>query len=334
MKIESATIDRIKELTDIHDLINETTPLKRAGSSFKGLCPFHQESSPSLDVSLERRRYRCFGCGETGDVIEWVMKLRGIDFESACRLLASRAGIYIADSDSEPSKEFRYVPAPRRKRPTERKTPTLQELSAPTDSDFEALASLRSLPLSGLVTAYEKGFLGFLDWDGQRAWIVMDKTKINAQVRTLDGTPALVTREGKAIKARTLTGSWARWPIGSSDIRTPHVMLAEGGPDFLAAICLIDRFDLWGIVSPVALFGASLSIHEKAVPFFRHKIVTVAEHNDEPGRELTKRLALQLEGIASVSGVCMSEGDLNDCYKTIGDIATLALFPYQPQVPF
>ncbi len=68
-------------------------PLKRAGSAFKALCPFHQEKSPSFTVNPQRQRYHCFGCGEGGSVFDFVAKYESVDFPTAARRLAERAGI-------------------------------------------------------------------------------------------------------------------------------------------------------------------------------------------------------------------------------------------------
>lgn len=86
-------VRRIKERLDIVEFIGDYVPLKKAGRSFKGLCPFHGEKTPSFTVSPERQTYHCFGCGRGGDIFSFVMETEGISFSQALELLASRAGV-------------------------------------------------------------------------------------------------------------------------------------------------------------------------------------------------------------------------------------------------
>lgn len=85
--------DLVKERVDIVQLIGESVPLKKAGRGYVGLCPFHIEKSPSFHVDAERRTYKCFGCGEGGDVFTWLEKQRGLSPAEALKELAERAGV-------------------------------------------------------------------------------------------------------------------------------------------------------------------------------------------------------------------------------------------------
>ena len=85
--------DLVKERVDIVQLVGERVALRRSGRSFIGLCPFHAEKTPSFHVDPDRRSYKCFGCGEGGDVFTWVEKQDGLDPVEALRLLAERAGV-------------------------------------------------------------------------------------------------------------------------------------------------------------------------------------------------------------------------------------------------
>jgi DNA primase len=84
---------QVKEAVDIVDVIGSYVALKPAGSTFKGLCPFHDDSRPSFDVDPRRGRFKCWSCGKYGDVITFVREHERIDFREACLLLARRAGI-------------------------------------------------------------------------------------------------------------------------------------------------------------------------------------------------------------------------------------------------
>jgi DNA primase len=100
-------IAEIRARTDIAALIGEYVRLVRAGASFKGLCPFHNEKSPSFYVTPSKQFFHCFGCGASGDVITFVMKLEGRSFPETARLLAERGGVELPEEDSLDAQEHR-----------------------------------------------------------------------------------------------------------------------------------------------------------------------------------------------------------------------------------
>ena len=87
------TVDEIKSRCNIVDVIGQVVPLKRAGSNFKGRCPFHNEKTPSFVVSETKQIFTCFGCGATGDVFAFVQKYYQLDFMQAVEKLAKEYGI-------------------------------------------------------------------------------------------------------------------------------------------------------------------------------------------------------------------------------------------------
>ncbi|SMC18883.1 DNA primase [Clostridium acidisoli DSM 12555] len=91
--IPEDVIEKIKYENDIVDVISEKVRLKKSGRNYTGLCPFHNEKSPSFSVSRDKQIYKCFGCGEAGNVITFVMKTRNISFIDAVRILAERVHI-------------------------------------------------------------------------------------------------------------------------------------------------------------------------------------------------------------------------------------------------
>src|SRR5947207_2589741 len=95
--IPSQTIEQIAAANDIVEVIGTYFPLKRAGSTFKALCPFHQEKTPSFSVSPQRQTFHCFGCGAGGSVFRFVMDYEHLDFPAAVRKLAARAGIPVIE---------------------------------------------------------------------------------------------------------------------------------------------------------------------------------------------------------------------------------------------
>lgn len=91
----AGTLETVKERTDVVDLIGAKVRLRQAGRSFKGLCPFHTEKTPSFVVYPESQSYHCFGCGKSGDIFTFVMDSENLDFRDALKLLADRAGVQL-----------------------------------------------------------------------------------------------------------------------------------------------------------------------------------------------------------------------------------------------
>lgn len=86
-------IDEIRQRADIVELVGQRVSLKKAGRDWKGLCPFHDDKNPSFTVSPEYGRYRCWSCGATGDVFNWVMETMKVDFAEALEILAKETGV-------------------------------------------------------------------------------------------------------------------------------------------------------------------------------------------------------------------------------------------------
>ena len=101
-RIPEETIEAIRNRTDIVDLVGRYVSLRQMGRSFKGLCPFHQEKTPSFHVHPERQIFHCFGCGEGGNAFVFLMKHENLSFPEAARSLASLCGIEIPETESEP----------------------------------------------------------------------------------------------------------------------------------------------------------------------------------------------------------------------------------------
>ncbi|WP_448613490.1 DNA primase [Modestobacter sp. URMC 112] len=99
-RIRAADIALVRERSKIDDIVGEHLQLKRAGGgSLKGLCPFHDEKSPSFQVTPSRGLYHCFGCGEGGDVISFIQKIDHLSFAESVELLAGRAGVQLQYED-------------------------------------------------------------------------------------------------------------------------------------------------------------------------------------------------------------------------------------------
>ncbi len=94
----NSIIEEVKSSIDIINVISEFVELKQAGKNYKGLCPFHQEKTPSFTVNPERQFFYCFGCGEGGDALNFLMKIDNITFQEALKILARRAGISLPET--------------------------------------------------------------------------------------------------------------------------------------------------------------------------------------------------------------------------------------------
>jgi DNA primase len=95
LDINDAVLAELRSAADIVEVVGEHTRLKKAGRSFKGLCPFHNERTPSFTVDRDKGLYHCFGCGAGGDVIHFVRQIDRLDFPEAIEALASRFGVAI-----------------------------------------------------------------------------------------------------------------------------------------------------------------------------------------------------------------------------------------------
>ncbi|MCT1795852.1 DNA primase [Helcococcus kunzii] len=97
--IPEQQINDLKDRIDIVDLISEYVNLKRAGSSFKGLCPFHNEKTPSFMVNREKNNFHCFGCHEGGDAISFIMKIENLGYIDAIKFIADKLGVVLEETE-------------------------------------------------------------------------------------------------------------------------------------------------------------------------------------------------------------------------------------------
>ncbi|MCR5314371.1 MAG: DNA primase [Bacteroidaceae bacterium] len=106
--IRQESIDRVLEAANIVEVVSKSVSLKRAGTNLKGLCPFHQDSTPSLMVSPAKNIYKCFACGEGGGPVKFVMKHEGLSFYEAVRSLAKRYDIVLDESMPTAEEQAEY----------------------------------------------------------------------------------------------------------------------------------------------------------------------------------------------------------------------------------
>jgi len=108
--IPDDVVDEVRTRADIVEIIGEHVALKRAGKDFRALCPFHREKTPSFYVVPAKGFFKCFGCGETGDVFAFLMKHLGLGFNDAVRRVAERVGVEIPEPGRRRSGDERHRP--------------------------------------------------------------------------------------------------------------------------------------------------------------------------------------------------------------------------------
>jgi len=267
--IPQDVIDRVPAAHDVVDVIGRAVALKRAGSSWKGCCPFHEDSTPSFDVNPERQTFKCFGCGKGGDVVTWTMERESLSFRDAVRSLAADKGVVI-EVDGVASLPARVVaaPAPRRSAPPPVRPPE-SELAAlwaacplaTEDSDVcawlvsrgldpESVASevgVRAIPTGIRLPAWARGpgERGSIAWNvsGHRcAFPTYDATGRNVSVRARAVVPLAdhqhksLAPAGCAVKGLVLADVVGRQVLAGTppDAWSGVVTVVEGEPDFLS----------------------------------------------------------------------------------------------------
>ena len=101
------TIDRVRDAVDMVHLVGEKTDLRRVGTRWTGLCPFHDERTPSFSVNAEEKLYYCFGCGEGGDAFKFVQQTEALEFQESVELLADRFNVRVEREEDDPKAEQR-----------------------------------------------------------------------------------------------------------------------------------------------------------------------------------------------------------------------------------
>src|SRR5947209_2475953 len=105
MRTSDDIVERIRNATSIVDIVSEHVRLRKRGRNHIGLCPFHTEKTPSFNVLEDKGIFKCFGCGEAGDVFTFVMKIEGLTFPETLQKLAKAAGIDYTRAERHPAEE-------------------------------------------------------------------------------------------------------------------------------------------------------------------------------------------------------------------------------------
>lgn len=199
------------------------------------------------------------------------------------------------NADRETVVPLRPLTLPRPSVKLDTRRPLLPHLDAGKERDFAQLASVRGLSASGVRLASVRGLLRFGVFRGSPAWFVTDISGRNAQARRMSGHPWEI-----GVKAWTLCGSQAAWPVGIGEADGfPVVALCEGGPDLLAAHGFIGSEGREADCAAVAVLGASCPIHADALPQFAGKRVRIFGHADDAGQSAVNRWAEQLAAVGA-----------------------------------
>ena len=273
--------------------------------------PFREDKHGSFSVSKCGRLFNDFATGDAGDAIDFLALATGLSKKAATVRFIEMAG----GASCSPLPVKQSPPAasqPRQK-------PGFPAFERGTDADLHALAALRKVSFAACWLARSVGLLNFETLHGHRAFVLTDDSRLAAQARRLDGQ----RWEHIGAKAWTLPGSWAAWPVGlGTGAAYPSFTLCEGGPDLLAALDFIHKAGAETLVFPLAVLGASMAIHEDALPILAGKRVRIFPHTDPAGTKAANRWAAQLATVGAIvdcfsfAGLRKADsspvGDLND----------------------
>lgn len=243
--------------------------------------PFREDRKASFCIHSSDQGWIDFGTGETGDQIDLIQKHFGYDKRQAIRKFFELAG----------TSSFLIHPQAPQERP-ERPNCSFR---LGTETEIRQVADLRGLSVEAVQAAQDYGLLRFGTHRDEPAWFVTDKTAINVQARRLDGKNWGSSEEG--LKAITLSGSKASWPLGTEEAKEfQKVALVEGGPDLLAAFAAIQA-EGKNDVAVVAMLGAAHKIPHNALFNLGNKRVRIFAHADAAGQKGAIRWASQLSAV-------------------------------------
>jgi hypothetical protein len=276
--------------------------------------PFRPDKRASFSITSDGHLFNDFATGDTGDMVTFWRLATGLSVADACKSFIEYAGT--GRSSITPITRITSPASP-----AERQKPSLPPMQRGDHKRLKVLASFRKLSPEGLQLADERGLLHFALLKNLSTWIVTDSERVNAQARRMDG--GLWQHLSEPAKAYTLPGCWAAWPIGIREAQDfPVIALCEGAPDLLAAHHFIYAEERERDVAAVCITGATMNIHETALPHFTGKRVRIYPHLDDAGGKAAERWTAQLESVNAtvdcydLSGIPIVSGgrvgDLND----------------------
>ena len=343
MAFPDSFVDEVRRTANIVSFISEVVPLKKTGASWKGLCPFHNEKSPSFNVRSEPPVFHCFGCGEGGDVFKFVMLRERVNFPEAIEIVARRFGIVVPETRGfergEDRKEreeilalldaaaqhftrnFWTAPGTQAReyllgRGFQKDTLEKIRTGAAPDSWSDLLDAMRKkfaphLLLSAGLILERQGKEGHYDRFRNRVIfpILNESGKVVAfGARCLDGSePKYLNSPETPVyqKSRTLYGlNWARDPIRESG----RALMMEGYLDVARAIES-------GIGEAVASCGTALTAaHGRLLHRFSDRVILNFDQDDAGKKATLKSLEILTEEGLDVRIVSLPEGHDPDTY--------------------
>ncbi len=284
--------------------------------------PLRPDHKPSC--TIENDRLRDWSRRQSFDAIDLYAARKGITNREARFELAEHLGLMSGDSSLSGSKGSSLC--------------SLATLAVrePSEDDFQAILRTRKLPQeaeAGLLLAYSLGVLRFAEVGRYPCWVLTDASGKCAEARRLDRGlfPPLGILEER--KAHTLKGSTKRWPVGlapdvsefrSERLKGVPLVLVEGGPDLLAAYCLLAAIPMSkGDVQPVAMLGAEPKIGDEALSVIAGRRVIVIAQGNIAGKEASRVWSGQLAAVGCrVQLRDLPDGqDLNDFVTAYGLLA-------------
>ena len=315
------TILEAKAKLDVPAVAARLFPHWKPATSCKA--PWRDDNNASFSVYAQGQKWKDHGTDEGGDAPDFLAKALTLSPEDGRRQFLEMAGA--ANEPKSLGNLVRSHDGDTSEKKIARSNWPAIDLA--TESEGQALANLRNLPLEGVRWAATDGALRMSTKDGHRSWIIRSACGRNAQARRLDG--GVFELNGQALKAKTLAGSVASIPIGLFfDVRWPLVVLVEGGPDVLAAYSAIHRLGLLDRVQVCGMLGASLKLPSSAVATFRNRKTRILQHNDKAGYEAADRWASQIFNAGGKVDIWTPDhegSDLNDVFRLPADEAEAAL---------
>lgn len=325
--MNAAEIKQRLSLRDAARMVGVELPLR---DGVKFCSPLRPDRKPSCTIQGEVMRD--WSRGESFDCIAFYATAKGISNGEAIKALAAHLGggsvpgkVKVASAPERPAARQQQAPgALPQIIPAPDPLALHGSIGEPEDHDFEELRASRLLPenTGGLELAYYHGVLRFGVAYGFPCWLVTDRTNRLAVARRLDGKLFPATDRRGEKKALSLPKpANGKWPAGLVIKREPErlravpFVMVEGGPDLLAAYCILARFPSGARdVQPVAMLSASWHIPDEALPFFAGRPGVILAHGEKAGREAAERWGAQLSAVGCrVTRRHLPDGkDIND----------------------
>ncbi len=320
MPIPDTFVDELVERSDIVDVVSQYVQLTKKGGNLFGLCPFHNEKTPSFSVSPDKQIYHCFGCGKGGNVIGFIMGIENLSFPDAVRFLAEKNGMTVPEDSADQeiprqrkrmlelnkeaarwfyaclnSPEGAKAAAYLEKRGISRKTANRFGLGAAPDGWDKLLNAMRAkgftqdeLLSAGLVTAGQRRREGGTRsvYDKFRDRLIFPVIDIRGEVLGFSGRSLEADQEPKYLNSpETLVFSKRRTLFGmnlAKNTKRGSILLVEGNVDVVT-------LHQAGFDNAVASMGTALTTEQTRLISRYAKEIVICYDNDPAGKKATER---------------------------------------------